>query len=354
MPPRRDERPALRLLLLAGLSGCGGERVTPSLDVGAPRADSGIPDAGRQPSGAVTPVADAGLRDLLTPEAGMSNEEAGAPETLDAGVALVPGSLEVSWMHGAASCAASTDPALQVHAYNATTYVIRQDKCRTFEAPFVYLLLGAETALLLDTGATNDTALRDTVTPLIAPRALLVAHTHAHGDHVASDSRFTGVASTSVVGTNVGAVQAAFGIDAWPTDAAELDLGARVLDILAIPGHEQTHIAVYDRETGLLLTGDTLYPGLLFINDWTTYRASIGRLSAFVQVHPVSHVLGAHVEMTSTPGLNYPYGTIFQPDEHVLELSAAHVLELDAALTALGPTPPSGPVAHDHFVIDPQ
>jgi hypothetical protein len=37
----------------------------------------------------------------------------------------------------------------------------------------------------------------------------------------------------------------------------------------------------------------------------------------------------------------------------VLQLSAAHVVELDAALTALGPTPPAAPVAHDDFVIDP-
>jgi glyoxylase-like metal-dependent hydrolase (beta-lactamase superfamily II) len=257
-------------------------------------------------------------------------------------------------MHGASSCAASTDPELQVHAYNATTYIVRQDKCRTFEAPFVYLLLGTEMALLLDTGATNTTGLRDVVTPLVGTRALLVAHTHAHGDHVASDARFMGQPSTAVVGTSAGAVQAAFDIDPWPSDAGELDLGDRVLDVLAIPGHEQTHIALYDRETGLLFTGDTLYPGLLFINDWPTYRTSIARLAAFVMSRPVSHVLGAHIEMTLTPGVNYPYGTAFQPDEHVLQLEAAHVIELDAALTELGPTPPVGAVAHDDFVIDPQ
>ena len=58
--------------------------------------------------------------------------------------------------------------------------------------------------------------------------------------------------------------------------------------------------------------------------------------------------------MTSTAKQVYPYGTTYQPAEHVLELSAAHVAELDAALDALGPTPPAQPVAHDDFVIDPQ
>jgi hydroxyacylglutathione hydrolase len=303
-----------------------------------------VPSSGVGASGVgMRPSSDAGLA------AG-----GGQPSTSDAAAGLVTGSLAVAWMHGAADCSQSTDPALQIHAYNATTYIIRQDKCRTFEAPFVYLLLGAETALLLDTGATNDNVLRDAVLPLAGSRALLVAHTHAHGDHVAADGRFAGRASTTVVGAGVGAVQAAFGIAPWPTGTAEIDLGSRVLDVLAIPGHEQSHIALYDRETGLLFTGDSLYPGLLFINDWATYRASMRRLAEFVAAHEVAHVLGAHIEMTSTPGVNYPYGSTYQPDEHGLELGAAHVRELDAALTALGPTPPAQAVAHDDFIIDPQ
>jgi glyoxylase-like metal-dependent hydrolase (beta-lactamase superfamily II) len=312
---------------------------------------------GTSSGGDLTPGHDAGRPGLdLTPrlDGGTSSADGAASEAADANVAPVPGSLEVSWMHGAASCGQSTDPELQVHGYNATTYILRQDKCRTFEAPFVYLLLGLDTALLLDTGATQSAALHDTIAPLVGERALLVAHTHAHGDHVASDGRFIGQPSTTVIGTSLAAVQSAFGLDPWPTDSAELDLGGRLLDVLAIPGHEQTHIALYDRETGLLFTGDTLYPGLLFINDWTAYRASVRRLTEFVESHPVSHVLGAHIEMTSTPTLNYPYGTTYQPSEHVLELDAAHVLELDAALTALGASPPALPVAHRDFVIDPQ
>jgi glyoxylase-like metal-dependent hydrolase (beta-lactamase superfamily II) len=290
---------------------------------------------------------------LLTPDldAGLPRVDGGPP---DAGVALLGGSLAVSWMHGAANCAASQEPEWQAQAYNATTYIFRQDKCRTFEAPFVYLLLGRDTALLLDTGATASSALRDTVAPLVGARALLVAHTHAHGDHVASDARFRGQPSTTVIGTGLGQVQAAFGIEPWPAAGAELALGERVLDVLGIPGHEQTHLAFYDRQTGLLLTGDALYPGLLFINDWAVYRASIQRLAGFVRSHEVSHVLGAHIEMTSAAGVSYPYGTTYQPEEHGLPLAAAHVLELDDALTELGATPPSAPVVHADFVLVPQ
>ena len=58
--------------------------------------------------------------------------------------------------------------------------------------------------------------------------------------------------------------------------------------------------------------------------------------------------------MMATPKQNYAYGTTYQPNEHALPLTAAHVAELDSALQALGPNAPAQPVAHDDFVIDPQ
>jgi hydroxyacylglutathione hydrolase len=273
---------------------------------------------------------------------------------IDAPAGLEPGTLQVRWMHGSPSCAQDPDPEVQVHAYNATTYIIRQNKCDNFEAPFIYVLIGATSALVLDTGATSTATLRATVRNLVGTRQLLAAHSHHHGDHFASDAQFAGQPLTTVVARTRAAVQAAFGIATWPTDPGMLDLGGgRVLDVLAIPGHQAEHIAIYDRRTGLLLTGDSLYPGMLFVNDWAAYRTSISRLADFVAAHPIAHVLGAHVEMTATPKVSYPYGTTYQPNEHVLQLSAAHVMELDAALTALGPTPPMTPVAYNDFVIDP-
>jgi glyoxylase-like metal-dependent hydrolase (beta-lactamase superfamily II) len=266
---------------------------------------------------------------------------------------LVPGSLTVRWMHGSADCRQNTDPEVQVHAYNATTYVIRQNKCRTFEAPFVYVLIGTRSALLFDTGGTDTQTLRDTIKRLIGGRPLLVAHSHAHGDHIASDGKFAGQPRVTVVANTVAAQQATFGITTWPDTLGHYELGNRALDVIGIPGHEATHIAIYDRQTGLLLTGDSLYAGLLFIPDWTTYRASIHRLARFAATHPIAHVLGAHIEMTATPKIHYPYGTTYQPNEHVLELTTAHLTELDAALIQLGPNKPAEPIAHNDFVINP-
>ena len=129
-------------------------------------------------------------------------------------------------------------------------------------------LLGDERALLLDTGATEDAAhfpLRRVVDRLVQDwrdlhphpsYGLVVAHSHAHGDHVAADRQFAGRPDTVVVGPDADAVRDFFGLAGWPEGSAEIDLGGRVVDVLPGPGHEEAGIVLYDRRTGLMLTGD--------------------------------------------------------------------------------------------------
>jgi hypothetical protein len=50
-------------------------------------------------------------------------------------------------------------------------------------------------------------------------------------------------------------------------------------------------------------------------------------------------MLGCHIEQTKTPYLEYTIGSIFQPDEHVLELSRGDLLELNGVLRDLKDTP---------------
>jgi hypothetical protein len=85
-----------------------------------------------------------------------------------------------------------------------------------------------------------------------------------------------------------------------------------------------------------LLTGDTVYPGRLYVREARDFVESVGRLVEFTATREVVHVLGAHIENTRTPYLDYPRGTTFQPDEHVLELGRAHLLELQDALRQMG------------------
>jgi hydroxyacylglutathione hydrolase len=271
---------------------------------------------------------------------------------------------DVAWIHGAADCVASTDPLLQVHQVDDDMFVLRQSKCFSFEAPFMYLLFGRERALLLDTGAGPDAAgdhrvlpIRATIDRLVndwarrngrAPH-LVVAHTHSHRDHAFWDGQFVPRQDTTIVGLDGRDIQRFFGLPQWPAGQAVFDLGNRQLTVLPLPGHESTHIAVYDRRTQALFTGDTLYPGLLTVQDWPTYVRSAARLAAFANANAVSVVLGNHIEMKRTPGAQFPIGARFQPNEHALPLTVDHLREWQRACEAMANSPHTD--VHRDFII---
>ena len=252
--------------------------------------------------------------------------------TLAAQPSIETGTLPASWITGGPNCLEIPD--WQVHQYNPTFFILRESGCTNYEKPFLYLILGKDRALLVDTGAgpVNTAAFVQRLTKL----PLTVVHSHAHGDHVAGDKGFT---TATLIPATVEAEQKAFGIANWPDDPGSIDLGDRVIDVLAIPGHQPAHVAYYDRKTGILLTGDHLYPGRLYITDFPAYVASTRRLVQFTSTRPVAHILGCHIEQSSTPFVDYPTGTTYQPHEHSLELGRAHLLELMTALEALDGKP---------------
>lgn len=278
------------------------------------------------------------------------------------------GELNVTWIHGSPDCVASTDPPLQVHRFDPDTFILRQGKCssptESFEAPFLYLLFGDDRALLLDTGASQledacpvGPTVRGLVASWLAERGgghlpLVVAHSHSHGDHAAGDPQFAENTDTTVVPLGVAGVAHFFGISDWPNQRVVFDLGGRTLDVIPLPGHEASHIALYDRRTKLLLTGDSLYPGLLVVNDWNAYQASIARLKAFAETREVRLVLGGHIEMTAQAGRWFGLGVAFQPSEHRLQLEAGHLAELHDALQAMASHPRVD--RHADFIIYPR
>jgi glyoxylase-like metal-dependent hydrolase (beta-lactamase superfamily II) len=231
-----------------------------------------------------------------------------------------------------------------VHEYNPAFFILRQSGCTNFEKPFLYLLLGSKEALLVDTGAAGahvSTVVEELLrrhaqrqqTPALP---LLVVHSHGHGDHTAGDADLSRMPRTRVIAASPDALAEFFTLRNWPREIAQYDLGDRVVDIVPIPGHQPASIALYDRRTGILLTGDTLYPGRLYVRAAGDFVESVGRLVEFTATREVAHVLGAHIENTRTPYLDYPEGTTFQPDEHALELGRAHLLELQDALRPMG------------------
>jgi len=247
----------------------------------------------------------------------------------------------VRWIHGSPP-GGPADPKVQVVRVDDDTFIMRQSKDVNYEAPFLYLLCGIERAILLDTGAAAGGGVRETVDSLLRDRErdapgyrLVVAHTHGHRDHVAGDGDFAGRANTTVVGRGLSDVQAYFGFTGWPAQVVTFDLGARQLEITGSPGHQAAAITVYDERTGFLLTGDTVYPGRLYVKDMAAFAASLDRLATFTATRRVSHVLGCHIEMTTQPDRDYPVGCRYQPDEPPLQLSLGRLLAVrDAARQA--------------------
>lgn len=276
-----------------------------------------------------------------------------------------PGTLPAAWINGT-DC--STEADTQVHKYNDDFYIIRQSVCTNFEAPFLYLLFGEDRALLLDSGANGQVGLTAVINGLVATWAadhgkvnypLTVAHTHAHGDHTAGDSNFQGQPNTTVIGTNPNQVQSFFGFTNWPDELRTYDLGNRIVDLVPTPGHENAHLVFYDRRTNNMMTGDTLYPGRIYIfgalspgsTTWPTFQTSMQRLADFTMARDVNWLLGAHIEMTSTPGVDYPFQASSHPNEHVLQLEPKHIVELNNAAQAMGANPKKD--VHPDFIIFP-
>jgi hydroxyacylglutathione hydrolase len=248
---------------------------------------------------------------------------------------LAPGSMDVHWNEGAPDCSTSSQPPLQVHAYNSQTFILRENPCVTAEAPFMYLLIGAGKALLIDTGDVADpkrVPLASTVLSLLPEKAaaklpLLIVHTHGHLDHRLGDSQFEHTPQVEIVHTDLDHVRKFFGFASWPNGIAEIDLGNRTVDALPTPGHYPSHVSYYDRETGLFFSGDFFLPGRLIIDDANADLASARRVADFIKDRPVTYVLGGHIELDANGG-QLDIGSHYHPHEHALQLGKQDLLAL--------------------------
>ena len=122
---------------------------------------------------------------------------------------------DVHWNEGAPDCKLTPQDPLQVHTYEPQTFILRQSPCANFEANFLYLLVGSDKVLLIDTGAVAD------LKEMPLAKASLP--------------------SVQVVPIDLDKVRAFFGFTNWPNGIAHVDLGGRTVDVIPTPGHNETH-----------------------------------------------------------------------------------------------------------------
>lgn len=193
-----------------------------------------------------------------------------------------------------------------------------------FEEVISYLIVGADRALLFDTGL----GIGDIVAVVGALTSLdvIVVNSHSHYDHIggnhafdevlAVDSAFTrsrsagskpdavaGFISPDWVwkelpeGFNRSEYRSrAWTIDSIVNDGDVIDLGGRRIEVLLTPGHAPDSLCLIDREQRLLFTGDTFYLAPLYTHlegsDFERYAETATRLAALAD--DVDKLLTAH------------------------------------------------------------
>ncbi len=141
-------------------------------------------------------------------------------------------------------------------------------------ATATYLLLGEESALVIDTGehTYNLRAYIESITNL----PLIVANTHSHFDHTGNDYQFKdcpiymSVAATKEVKKNIHMYlnPADFEYDYDPIGVEEgfsIDLGGRTVTAISFGHHSITNFCWLDEKYKLLFTGDEIESGQVLL-----------------------------------------------------------------------------------------
>ena len=201
------------------------------------------------------------------------------------------------------------DPWFEVYRIRPGVFAIYEP--HQYEEVISYLVVGSRKALLFDTGMgiSNIRKVVEGLTTL----PVSVLNSHTHNDHIGDNWRFKDVYGMDTDFTRANAkgsredAQAElapdqlcgdlpagfnareystkpFHISHWLHDGDKIELGSRTLQVIATPGHTPDAIALLDEKNGLLFTGDTFYPGPIFLyrpeTDLDAYVASVKKLAA--------------------------------------------------------------------------
>lgn len=142
---------------------------------------------------------------------------------------------------------------------DAQTWRIEEEGVRFF------LLTGSKEAMLIDSGmqTRNAKEIAESLTEL--PLRLL--NTHADLDHVGSNYEFDVVYMNPAECSNYYKTQKKQGKIAPVWDGEIIDLGERPLKVITLPGHTPGSIALLDIKNRVLISGDPIQDGQIFMFD---------------------------------------------------------------------------------------
>ena len=195
-----------------------------------------------------------------------------------------------------------------------------------------YLITGEKNAVLFDTGMGISDVKKVTVELTKLP--VIVLNSHTHDDHVGGNWEFNTIYSMDTdftrknargsredaqaeiaPGEICGSLPPGFDPKSYQTrpwkitkyihDGERIDLGGRIIEVLATPGHTPDAISLLDRANRLLFTGDTYYPAPIWIyrpeTNLDAYARSIRQLASLAP--QLKLVLGAHNVPVAEPSV---------------------------------------------------
>jgi glyoxylase-like metal-dependent hydrolase (beta-lactamase superfamily II) len=224
----------------------------------------------------------------------------------------------------------TTDRWFEVYKIRPDVFAIYEP--HQLEEVISYLIVGADRALLFDTGMgiSNIQAVVAGLTKL----PVSVLNSHTHNDHVGDNWRFSDIygMDTEFTRTNArgskedaqaelaadeicGSLPAGFDAKAYATkpfhithwlhDGDQIDLGGGAVKIIGTPGHTPDSIALLDAKNGLLFTGDTFYAGPIYLyrpeTDLDAYLASVQKLASLAP--QLQLLLPAHNVPVASPSI---------------------------------------------------
>lgn len=181
-----------------------------------------------------------------------------------------------------------------------------------FEEVISYLIVGNTKALLFDTGMGVESIAE--IVKQLTKLPVMVINSHTHYDHIGGNYEFENVLALKTSFTLQHATNGwdhesvkhevtneaicldkltgldtakysihPFTISKYVSDGDEIDLGARKIKVMTVPGHTPDAIALLDKKNNYLWTGDSYYDGAIYLfaegTDLLSYQNSVAKLA---------------------------------------------------------------------------
>ena len=204
----------------------------------------------------------------------------------------------------------------------------------------ICLIEGREKALLIDTGWGTGRLLK--VVSSLTSLPLIVVNTHGHIDHISGNFEFDHayIKSDDLENAHIiftkeyrthfierfapkgyskgfpsdflpeGWIEREFDNFISLDDIKYFDLGDRIVDIINTPGHTAGSICLFDNNSGLLFSGDTISEGNVLVNlkeslSLGTFLNSIDNLIAFAS--KINYIVPYHGRYKLDPSILYEH-----------------------------------------------